>query len=120
LQVASEPEVTYLGNVAVGEAVSIDQLRSLYHVLILAYGAGGDRSLGIPGQDLQGVLSARAFVNWYNGHPEYAELGPTVAAALAASDTIVVIGVGNVALDCARILVKGQYFSVCYHTPSSP
>ncbi|KAG5191717.1 hypothetical protein JKP88DRAFT_259505 [Tribonema minus] len=106
-QVASDPRVSFFGNVTVGSDVSVAQLRELYHAVVIAHGAGGDRSLGVPGEDLDGVLTARAFVNWYNGHPDCADLGPRIAAALRHSDTAVVIGVGNVALDCARILAKG-------------
>lgn len=62
----------------------------------------GDRLLGVPGEHLNGVMSARQFVNWYNGHPHFSQLRP----ALRAHDTAVVIGHGNVALDCARVLCK--------------
>jgi hypothetical protein len=61
-----------------------------------------DRSLDVPGESLPGVLSARAFVNWYNGHPEFVGLDP----GLAAVEDVVIVGNGNVAVDCARILCK--------------
>jgi hypothetical protein len=61
-----------------------------------------DRSLGIPGEQLDNVLSARAFVNWYNGHPDFVHLNP----GLDAVEDVVVVGNGNVAIDCARILCK--------------
>ena len=70
--------------------------------MLFAYGASRDRRLGIPGEDLKGVVSARAFVGWYNGLPEYADLNPN----LQAGDTVVVIGQGNVALDVARFLLS--------------
>jgi adrenodoxin-NADP+ reductase len=70
--------------------------------LLFSYGASQDRKLGIPGEDLNGVVSARAFVGWYNGLPEYAHLNP----ALDSSDEAVVIGQGNVALDVARVLLS--------------
>lgn len=70
--------------------------------MLFAYGASKDRQLGIPGENLKGVLSARAFVGWYNGLPEYADLNPD----LQAGDTAVVIGQGNVALDVARFLLS--------------
>ena len=68
--------------------------------VVLAYGADEDRRLGIPGEDLEGAMSARTFVNWYNGHPEYAHLGPSITAALDRCPKVVVLGHGNVALDC--------------------
>ena len=70
--------------------------------MLFAYGASKDKRLGIPGEDLKGVVSARAFVGWYNGLPEYADLNPD----LQAGDTAVVIGQGNVALDVARFLLS--------------
>ena len=73
-----------------------------YDAMLFAYGASKDRRLNIPGEDLTGVISARAFVGWYNGLPEYADLNPD----LQAGDTAVVIGQGNVALDVARFLLS--------------
>ena len=61
-----------------------------------------DRKLNIPGEQLENVLSARAFVNWYNGHPEFVNVNPRLSEV----EDVVVIGNGNVAIDCARILCK--------------
>lgn len=73
-----------------------------YDAILFAYGASKDRNLGIPGEDkLKGIYSARAFVGWYNGLPEYADLEPD----LTQGEDAVVIGQGNVALDVARILL---------------
>ncbi|CAM9354694.1 unnamed protein product [Ectocarpus sp. 13 AM-2016] len=106
-QVASDARVSFFGNVCFGKDVSAAQLSELYDVVVLAYGASGDRELTVPGADLEGVFAARAFVSWYNGHPDFAHLSEEFATALASSDTVAVVGVGNVALDCARILAKG-------------
>ena len=100
-KVADDPQVRFVGNVAVGEAVSVAELRGLFDAVILATGAPHDRSLGIPGEDLPGVVGSAAFVGWYNGHPDFADLDPPLNGAHA-----VVIGNGNVALDVARILSK--------------
>ena len=100
-KVADDPQVRFVGNVAVGDGVSIDELRGLYDAVILATGAPHDRALGIPGEDLPGVIGSAAFVGWYNGHPDFADLDPPMDGANA-----VVIGNGNVALDVARILSK--------------
>lgn len=71
--------------------------------MLLAYGAGKDRTLGIPGESkLQGIYSARHFVGWYNGLPEYAGLAPN----LTKGEEAVIIGQGNVALDVARMLLE--------------
>lgn len=100
-QVATDARVRFLGNVTVGSDVSIEELTSLYDDVILATGAPEDRPLGIPGSALPGVMGSAAFVGWYNGHPDCSRLAPPLDAAVA-----VVIGNGNVAIDCARILAK--------------
>ncbi|MFZ5609198.1 MAG: FAD-dependent oxidoreductase [Pseudomonadota bacterium] len=93
--------VRFLGNVAVGEAVSVEELRQLYDAVVLAVGAPVDRRLGIPGDDLPGVIGSAQFVGWYNAHPDFADLDPDLDIDAAA-----VIGNGNVAIDCARVLAK--------------
>src|SRR3546814_7975610 len=93
-KVALSDSARFVGNVTVGKDVSIDELLALYDAVILATGAPNDRPLGIPGSDLPGVIGSAAFVGWYNGHPEFADLGPPLDVEAA-----VVIGNGNVALD---------------------
>ena len=100
-KVAESAGVDFIGNVTVGKDVSVAELLDLYDAVILATGAPHDRKLGIPGEDLPGVVGSAEFVGWYNGHPEFADLDPFLQGDHAA-----VIGNGNVALDCARILSK--------------
>ena len=100
-KVAETDGVGFVGNVAVGKDVAIAQLMELYDAVILATGAPHDRKLGIEGEDLPGVVGSAEFVGWYNGHPDFADLDPPLGGSSAA-----VIGNGNVALDCARILSK--------------
>jgi ferredoxin--NADP+ reductase len=103
-QVAEGGTVEFVGNVAVGKDVSAGELRALYDAVILAIGAPHDRKLGIPGEELPGVVGSAEFVGWYNGHPDFADLNPPLDGSHAA-----VIGNGNVALDCARILAKNHH-----------
>jgi ferredoxin--NADP+ reductase len=100
-KVAESDGVGFIGNVTVGADASVDQLLEHYDAVILAIGAPRDRKLGIAGEDLPGVVGSAEFVGWYNGHPEFADLEPPLDGTHAA-----VIGNGNVALDCARILSK--------------
>jgi ferredoxin--NADP+ reductase len=100
-KVAESAGVDFIGNVTVGRDVSVAELLQLYDAVILALGAPHDRKLGIPGEELAGVVGSAAFVGWYNGHPDFADLDPPLKGTHAA-----VIGNGNVALDCARILSK--------------
>jgi ferredoxin--NADP+ reductase len=103
-QVAMSEQVNFVGNVAVGRDVSAAELLGLYDAVILAIGAPHDRKLGIPGEELPGVVGSAEFVGWYNGHPDFADLDPPLDGTHAA-----VIGNGNVALDCARILAKNRH-----------
>ncbi len=99
--VALSDNVRFVGNVSVGDDVTIAELQSLYDAVVLATGAPHDRPLDLPGADLPGVIGSAAFVGWYNGHPDFAALDPPLSGPGA-----VVIGNGNVALDVARILAK--------------
>jgi adrenodoxin-NADP+ reductase len=99
--VAADPRVRFLGNVRLGRDLSLDELRARYNAVVLAYGAASDRNLGVPGEELKGVVSARSFVAWYNGHPDFRDFAPNLDV-----EDVVIVGQGNVAIDCARILTK--------------
>ncbi|RHX98461.1 hypothetical protein DYB26_014344 [Aphanomyces astaci] len=101
-KVAADPRFSFLGNVDVGNDITVPELQRYYNAIVVAAGASDDRKLNIPGEDeLTGVLAARSFVNWYNGHPSFRNLHVPLDC-----DTAVVVGQGNVAVDCARILTK--------------
>ncbi|WP_330232227.1 FAD-dependent oxidoreductase [Nocardia sp. NBC_00508] len=86
-------------NVEVGTHITHDELAAAHHAVVYAYGASGDRRLGIPGEDLPGSASATEFVNWYNGHPDFVDRTFDLSCRRA-----IVVGNGNVALDIARLL----------------
>jgi len=98
---ASNPAFSFFGNVDVGSDIALDELRQHYDAVIFASGAQSDRHLGIPGEDLTGSHAATEFVAWYNGHPDYVDRQFDLSC-----ETAVVVGVGNVAVDVARILAK--------------
>jgi ferredoxin--NADP+ reductase len=98
-KIAKEPNFRLFANVELGKDVSLKDLRDQYDVVVLATGASRGRKLGIPGEGLKNSLSAAEFVPWYNAHPEYFNVELDLL-----SDTAVVIGAGNVAMDVARIL----------------
>ena len=102
-ETALQDVVHFYGNVDVGKAVTLDELRGCYDAVVLAVGAGIDRPLGIPGEHLRGIYGSALFVGWYNGHPDFRDLRPNLATPAA-----VIIGNGNVALDIARVLVKTE------------
>jgi len=102
-KVALSDNVRFVGNVTVGEDVTVTELQDMYDAVVLATGAPNDRILDIPGSDLQGVHGSAAFVGWYNGHPDFTSLSPDLSG-----EHVVVIGNGNVALDVARILSKTE------------
>jgi ferredoxin--NADP+ reductase len=91
----------FFGNVNFGTDITREELNQYYDALIYAVGAQSDRKLNIPGEDLNGSLSATEFVAWYNGHPDYVDHDINLN-----TDNVIVVGVGNVAIDVARILAK--------------
>ncbi|XP_020774889.1 NADPH:adrenodoxin oxidoreductase, mitochondrial isoform X2 [Boleophthalmus pectinirostris] len=99
-QTAKQSRCAFYGNVNVGKDISMEELRQAYHAVVLSYGAEGNRTMGVPGEHLDGVYSAKDFVGWYNGLPSCRQLSPDLSC-----DTAVILGQGNVALDVARILL---------------
>jgi ferredoxin--NADP+ reductase len=97
-RVLAKPEVRFLGNVEYGVDVKLDDLRAFYDAVVFATGAMADRDLGIAGEEHS--LGGAAFVSWYDAHPDVPQSWPLDAASVA------VVGVGNVALDIARVLAK--------------
>lgn len=101
-EVASSPRFNFIGNIDVGNHLPLSAFKDHYNAILFAYGASTDRILGLPGENtLKEIYSARAFVGWYNGLPEYAGLSPN----LEAGEEAIIIGQGNVALDVARTLL---------------
>ena len=100
-KVAARETFRFFGNVDVGTQVTLDGLSQHYHQICFATGAQADRRMGIPGEDLQGSHPATEFVAWYNGHPEFRDYRFDLSA-----ERVAVVGVGNVAVDVARILCR--------------
>ncbi|MFE6509659.1 FAD-dependent oxidoreductase [Nocardioides sp. NPDC057767] len=105
-QIESQPGFRYFLGVEVGKDVSHAELTARYHAVVYTVGAASDRPLGIEGDDLPGSLSATDFVGWYNGHPDKQDLPVHLDAESIPSGRVVLVGNGNVALDCARILAE--------------
>ena len=95
------PNIRYLGNIELGKDISLGELEDIYDAVVLAYGAPYDNRLGIPGENKGNVFGSNEFVGWYNCHPEFRDLNPNLNIKSA-----VVIGVGNVAVDVARVLAR--------------
>lgn len=100
-RIAGNPSFRYFGNVEFGASVTHEDLKPLYDQIIYAVGAQSDRRMGIPGEELSGSVPATAFVGWYNGNPDCAELPFDLS-----HERVAVVGNGNVAMDVARILVR--------------
>ena len=98
-KIATAGNFRLFANVELGTDVSLSDLQSKYDAVILATGSSVGRKLGIPGEELSGYLSAADFVPWYNAHPDYTEVDVPLD-----TDTAIVIGAGNVAMDVARML----------------
>ncbi|TQF69322.1 pyridine nucleotide-disulfide oxidoreductase [Rhodococcus spelaei] len=99
-KVLDKDQVRLLGNIDYGTDITLDDLRRFYDAVIFSTGANADRALDIPGIDLDGSYGAADFVSWYDGHPDVPRTWPLEAEKVA------VLGVGNVALDIARVLAK--------------
>ena len=98
-KIAKENGFRLFANVELGKDVSLKDLREQYDAVVLATGSAAGRKLGIAGEDLQNVLSSADFVPWYNAHPDFTNIKVDLN-----TDTAVIIGAGNVAMDVARML----------------
>lgn len=92
-------EVRFFGNVAIGDDITLADLRRHYDAVLFSTGIPGHRDLGVPGEELPSCQAAADFVSWYNGHPD------ALPARPLESERAAVIGAGNVALDVARMLI---------------
>jgi ferredoxin--NADP+ reductase len=100
-KIAAHPRFRFFGGVELGKDVSVGDLRAHYHQIVYTTGAQTDRRMGIPGEDLAGSHPATEFVAWYNGHPDYRDCRFDLS-----QERVAVVGVGNVAVDVARILCR--------------
>ena len=98
-KIATAPGFRLFANVELGSDLTIEQLKERYDAVVIATGSAIGKKLGIPGEDLLGSMSAATFVPWYNSHPDFADESINLT-----SQTAVVIGAGNVAMDVARML----------------
>jgi len=98
-KIASQETFRLFANVEIGSDISVAQLQEKYDAVIIATGSSHGKTLGIPGENLRGSLSAATFVPWYNAHPDFVGVDTPLDA-----DTAIVIGAGNVAMDVARML----------------
>ncbi len=100
-RIAHNPQVRFFGNVKVGGDMTPHELDRFYDAVIYAIGNERDRHLAVPGMDLPGCYSATGFVGWYNGHPDFKKHEFDLD-----HETAAVIGIGNVAIDVARVLAR--------------
>jgi ferredoxin--NADP+ reductase len=100
-KIAAHPRFRFFGCVELGRDVTVDELRRHYHQIVYSTGAQTDRRMGIPGEDLKNSHAATEFVAWYNAHPDYRDCQFDLSQERAA-----IVGVGNVAVDVARILCR--------------
>ena len=123
-EIGNNPRVSYYGNVTLGEDIKLETLLKNYSIVLFGTGASSDKILNIKNENITeindnhryhsgntdksivgGVLSARSFVNWYNGHPDYSWVGNELNNLKGITD-VVIVGQGNVAIDCARVLTN--------------
>jgi ferredoxin/flavodoxin---NADP+ reductase len=102
VETLDNPLVRFRGNVRIGSDITIEELSNWYDAVIYTYGASSDRKLGIPGEDHSSSIAATEIVKWYTGHPDAHDFGEQIKKA----KKIAVIGLGNVAVDVTRILMR--------------
>ena len=100
-KILDNDKVSFFGNIDVGKDVSLEFISKNYDAVVLASGAENDKKLSIAGENIRGVYGSNEFVGWYNGIPKYQTLEPELT-----NKNAIIIGNGNVALDCARLLAK--------------
>ncbi len=100
-KIALDPRFRFYGSVEFGTHMRREDLQRFYHQIVYTTGAQTDRRMNIPGEDLRCSHPATEFVAWYNGHPDFCDLQFDFSHERAA-----VVGVGNVAVDVARILCR--------------
>lgn len=114
-EIAINNRFRYFGNITIGDfyqnkvssnCIHVKQLKKVYSAIVFAYGASSDIQMNIAGSNLKNIVSAREFVNWMNGHSDYSHIGNQIVFDKITD--VVIIGNGNVAIDCARILSKAK------------
>jgi ferredoxin--NADP+ reductase len=100
-KVASDPRVRFFGNVKLGRDISVEELRARYDQIVYAVGCESDHPMGIPGESLNGSFAATDLVGWYNGHPDHRHHRFDFSC-----EAVAIVGIGNVAMDVARILMQ--------------
>jgi len=102
-KIASNKNFRFFGYVELGKDISLDEMKQYYHQIVFATGAQTDKKMNIPGEELTGSHPATEFVAWYNGHPDYRQCKFDLSA-----ESVAIVGVGNVAIDVARILCLSE------------
>jgi ferredoxin--NADP+ reductase len=102
-KIASNPKFRFYGLIEYGNHITLDDLKKHYHQVLFATGAQTDRRMNIPGEDLKRSHTATEFVAWYNGHPEFTDIDFDLSV-----EKVAIIGMGNVAVDVARILCRSK------------
>ena len=93
--------VKFETNVVVGRSITIDELQEQgYQGIFIGSGAGLPRFQNIPGENLNGVYAANEFLTRVNLMKGYEF--PNHPTPVKITDTVCVIGAGNVSMDCAR------------------
>ena len=104
-QVLDVPNITYYGNVSIGEKgdLKLEDLRALgFQAILVTAGAQGTKWLGLPGEGLRGVYHAKDVVYFYNKLPPFSQQSFRFGKRCA------VIGAGNVMLDITHFLSREE------------
>lgn len=92
--------IKFLGNVHVPDVLPLDILEKNFHLVVCATGLSQDRSLGVEGEGLPGVLGSGLLARYINDHPYFGHM------QLRCGQDVAIVGNGNVAIDLLRLLAK--------------
>ncbi|MDR0856444.1 MAG: NADPH-dependent glutamate synthase [Clostridiales bacterium] len=95
--------VTFSLNTVIGKTLLIEELQADFDAIFIGTGAGLPQFLGIPGEQLNGVISANEYLTRVNLMGAYR---PESESPVAQGSRVAVFGAGNVAMDAARTAVR--------------
>ncbi|HWQ32620.1 MAG TPA: FAD-dependent oxidoreductase [Blastocatellia bacterium] len=105
-KILADPRVHYLGHIRVGEQadLTLSELREILSpsAIVVAAGAQGTKSLGLPGETARGVCHAKDLVYHYNALPPFSQ------QEFHLGDRVAIVGIGNVMVDIAHFLVHDK------------